>query len=97
MQKVITINLNGNAYQIEETGYGALVGYLDGAQRQLRDNPDRMEIVADLEQAIADKCARYLNPQKTVVAAREVDDIIREMGPVEAVASGADACEQQLP
>jgi len=90
MQKVITINLNGNAYQIEETGYGALVGYLDGAQRQLRDNPDRMEIVADLEQAIADKCARYLNPQKTVVAAREVDDIIREMGPVEAAASGAE-------
>ena len=37
MQKVITINLNGNAYQIEEAGYGALVGYLDGAQRQLRD------------------------------------------------------------
>lgn len=90
MQKVITINLNGNAYQVEETGYGALVGYLDGAQRQLRDNPDRMEIIGDLEQAIGDKCGRYLSAQKSVVTAREVDDIIREMGPVEAAASGTE-------
>jgi phage shock protein PspC (stress-responsive transcriptional regulator) len=88
MQKVITINLNGNAYQIEEAGYGVLVGYLDGAQRQLRDNPDRMEIIGDLEQAIADKCVRYLNAQKTVVTISEVDQIIREMGPVETTAGG---------
>jgi|SRR5450759_1175061 hypothetical protein len=27
MQKVITINLNGNAYQIDESGYAALVAY----------------------------------------------------------------------
>jgi phage shock protein PspC (stress-responsive transcriptional regulator) len=88
MQKVITINLNGNAYQIEEAGYGALVGYLDGAQRQLRENPDRMEIIADLEQAIADKCVRFRTLQKTVVTSLEVDQIIREMGPVEAAAGG---------
>jgi phage shock protein PspC (stress-responsive transcriptional regulator) len=88
MQKVITFNLNGNAYQIEEAGYGALVGYLDGAQRQLRDNPDRMEIIADLEQAIADKCVRFLSSQKSVVTAGEVDQIIKEMGPVEAAAAG---------
>ena len=90
MQKVITINLNGNAYQIDETGYAALVAYLEGADRQLRDNPDRAEIVADLEQAIADKCRGFLGPHKTVVAAAEVDQIIREMGPVDG-AGGADA------
>ena len=83
MQKVITINLNGNAYQIEERGYDALTAYLDAAQRELRDNPDRDEIVADLEQAIADKCRRYLAANKTVVTNDEVDTIIREMGPVE--------------
>jgi len=84
MQKVITINLNGNAYQIDDGGYAALVAYLEGAERQLADNPDRAEIVADLEQAIADKCRGFLNPHKTVVTAGEVDQIIREMGPVEA-------------
>jgi phage shock protein PspC (stress-responsive transcriptional regulator) len=83
MQKVISINLNGNACQVEESGYDALIAYLEAAQRQLRDNPDRDEIVADLEQAIAEKCQRYLNAHKTVVAASEVDTIIKEMGSVD--------------
>jgi len=90
MQKVITINLNGNAYQIDEDGYAALVAYLDGAARSLKDNPDLAEIVADLEQAIADKCRGFLAPHKTVVTTAEVDQIIRDMGPVDG-AGGADA------
>lgn len=83
MQKVITVNLNGNAYQLEEVGYEALGRYLADAARQLADDPDRAEIIADLEQAIADKCARYLKAQKNVVTAGELDQVLKEMGPVE--------------
>jgi phage shock protein PspC (stress-responsive transcriptional regulator) len=82
MQKVISINLNGNAYHIEESGYEALRAYLDGAAALLKDNPDRPEIISDLEQAIAEKCAAYLNPHKTVVTAAEVDRVLADMGPV---------------
>jgi phage shock protein PspC (stress-responsive transcriptional regulator) len=82
MQKVININLNGNAYQLEEGGYVALQEYLARAERELKDNPDRAEIVADLEQAIADKCQKYLGPHKSVVTSAEVAQIIAEMGPV---------------
>ena len=67
MHKVIVINLSGNAYQIDEDGYHALRAYLDRAAAQLAGNPDRTEILLDLEQAIADKCQRFLSPQKTVV------------------------------
>ena len=90
MQKVITINLNGNACQIDKSGYATLVAYLEGAERQLTANPDRTEIVADLEQAIADKCRGVLGPHKTIVTATEVEQIIREMGPVDG-AGGAEA------
>jgi hypothetical protein len=90
MQKVISINLNGNAYQLDETGYDALHDYLARADRTLAANPDRAEIMADLEQAIAEKCQRFLPPHKSVVSAREVDQIITEMGPIDAV-SGEDA------
>src|SRR5262249_46155089 len=83
MNKVVTINLNSNAYQVDETGYMALKEYLEGAEVQLADNPDRSEIMADLEQAIADKCRKFLGPNKTVVAASEVSQIIAEMGPVD--------------
>lgn len=89
MQKVITINLNGNAYQVEEPGYDSLVVYLDSAEAQLKDNPDRAEIISDLEQAIAERCHNFLGPQKSVVTSSEVDQIIREMGPVDADAGDA--------
>src|SRR5262245_30404662 len=84
MHKVISINLNGNAYQLDEDAYLALSAYLDRAQAALRNNPDRTEILGDLEQAIAAKCSRFLGPQKTVVSKSEIDQIITEMGPVEA-------------
>jgi phage shock protein PspC (stress-responsive transcriptional regulator) len=84
MEKVVTINLNGNAFQLEEPGYAALRSYLERAQASLQENPDRAEILADIEQSIAEKCARYLNERKTVVTATEVAAILAEMGPVEA-------------
>ena len=83
MNKVITINLNGNAYQLEEGGYDALHQYLANAARQLAANPDRAEIIADIEQAIADKFRALLGPHKTVVASPEVAKVIAEMGPVQ--------------
>jgi len=83
MNKVITINLNGNAYQLEEAGFEALRTYLDHAARSLAGNPDKDEIVADIELAIADKCRALLNALKTVVTAREIEQIIAEMGPVD--------------
>jgi phage shock protein PspC (stress-responsive transcriptional regulator) len=39
--------------------------------------------MADLEQAIADKCRTFLGPHKTVVSADEITRIVAEMGPVD--------------
>lgn len=83
MQKVVSISLNGIAYQLEEPGYDQLRAYLERAEARLRESPDRAEIMGDLEQAIGEKCARVLSPHKTVVSALEVERIIAEMGPVE--------------
>ena len=91
MQKVISINLNGHAYQVDEPGYHALVESLAGAERALAGNPDRTEIVADLEQAIANRCRQVLGPHKSVVSAADVEQIIKEMGPIEAPAATEDA------
>jgi phage shock protein PspC (stress-responsive transcriptional regulator) len=82
MRKVTTINLNNNAYQIDEDGYEALHAYLERAERALATNPDRAEILADLEQAIADKCRLALGPYKTVINTAEIERILKEMGPV---------------
>jgi phage shock protein PspC (stress-responsive transcriptional regulator) len=101
MQKVITINLNGTAFQLDERGYDELRAYLEYAESQLTGNPDALEILRDIEQSVAEKCQRLLGPGKTVVTAAEVAQILREIGPVEtagsavwpsaAAASGANA------
>lgn len=93
MQKVIAVNLNGNAYQVEEQGYDALVAYLARAESTLETNPDKSEILADLEQAIAEKSQKYLGPNKSVLSFEEMDRILSEMGPVEngTIPSGASA------
>lgn len=90
MNTVIIINLNGNAFHLEESGFASLRAYLERAQAQLKDNPDKAEIMADLEQAIADKCAHFLRPHKNVIASAEIDEVLKEMGPVQSD-SGADA------
>jgi len=90
MNTVIIINLNGNAFHLEEPGFASLRAYLERAQAQLKDNPDKAEIMADLEQAIADKCAHFLRPHKNVITAAEIDEVLKEMGPVQSD-SGADA------
>ena len=86
MERVVTINLNGNPYPLEEPAYDTLRGYLERAQATLADNPDKAEIIRDLEQAIADKCAAHLSPSKTVVTASEMTRV----GPAGAPSSTAD-------
>ena len=83
MRKVTTISLNGNALQIDEEGYEVLRGWLEQADRNLASNPDRAEILADLEQAVADKCRASLGSHKTVVSEVEIRRILIEMGSVE--------------
>lgn len=83
MRKVTLVSLSGNTYQLEDGAHEALAAYLERASRALAANPDRAEILADLEQAIADKCDSFLGKHKTVIVAAEAAQIIREMGPVQ--------------
>jgi phage shock protein PspC (stress-responsive transcriptional regulator) len=84
MRAVNTISLNGNAWQIESVGCEALAAYLKSAEARLAGDPDREEILADLEQAIADKLARHVSAHKNVVSAEEIALALQQMGPVEA-------------
>lgn len=83
MERVVTINLNGNPYQLEAPAYDALRAYIDRAEAALASNPDKAEIVRDLEQAVADKCAAHLGPAKSVINAAEMAKVLEEMGPVQ--------------
>src|ERR1700684_3948196 len=89
MNKVVTIHLDGIAYSLEEGAYDALRAYLDAAKTTLSQNPDKDEIIKDLEQAIGAKLSAYLNAHKNVVTQVDVDAVLAEMGPVAAEGEGA--------
>ncbi len=91
MNKVITINLNGRAYQVEEEGYNKLRDYLQSAGEKLSNDPGKEEIMSDLEQAMAEKCDQYLQKNKTVVTNSDVESIISQLGPVQGQTSSAEA------
>jgi phage shock protein PspC (stress-responsive transcriptional regulator) len=93
MDRVVTVNLGGNAYALEEAAYTALSAYLAAAERALAANPDKTEIIKDLEAAIADRIAGHLHAHKTVVTAAEMAETLAAMGPVE----GAEAGDREAP
>ena len=96
MNKVITIHLHGRAFQVEEPGYNKLQQYLAEAATRLDKDPDKEEIVSDLEQSIGEKFNRFLTPGKTVIMEKEVEVVLNEMGPVQAE-EGRENKDQEAP
>jgi len=88
MQKLITVNLDSRLFQLDERAYDALRAYIEHAESQLGANPDRVEIVRDLEQSIAEKLMKPGEPPRTIVTVADVDDVLRQIGPVDAGAPG---------
>ncbi|PZN35265.1 MAG: hypothetical protein DIU71_00410 [Proteobacteria bacterium] len=84
MKRVTTVNLSGNAYQLDEDAYQVLEAYFAQAETRLANDPDRSEILGDLERSVADKCLRYLGEHKNVITRAEAQQIVEELGPVEA-------------
>lgn len=91
MKRVITASLNRNAFQFEEDAYARLEGWLADASARLQGDPDRAEILADLEQSVADKCTRRLPTGRAVITLDELVPALQEIGHVEAVESASSA------
>jgi TM2 domain len=70
MRRVITVNLGGNAFQLDEDAYERLRAYLSLSESRLAANPDRAEIMGDLERAVAD----HIVTNRTATSAVVVSD-----------------------
>ncbi len=84
MQRIaITARLNRSTLQFEEAAYACLENYLAEAARTLRGNPDEAEIIADLEQAVADQCTKRMPLEQGIVTLAELQPALEEIGPVQ--------------
>jgi phage shock protein PspC (stress-responsive transcriptional regulator) len=84
MQRIsVTARLNRSSLQFEEAAYARLESYLAEAARTLDGNPDQQEILGDLEQAVADQCARRTRPEQGPVTLAELEPALEEIGSVQ--------------
>lgn len=89
MQRIaVTASLHGVTIQFEQAAYDRLEAYLAEARGALAGNPDRDEILTDLEQAIAEQCKHRMRLDAVRVTLRELEPALAEIGSVED-ASGA--------
>lgn len=97
MQRIaITVRLNGLDLQLDQAAFDRLQAWLDDAGRALAGNPDRAEILADLEQAVADQCQRRLPAGRPIVTLAELGPALEEIGAVQAP-GGAEAAPAARP
>jgi phage shock protein PspC (stress-responsive transcriptional regulator) len=79
----VTARLNRSTLQFEDAAFQRLQAYLGEARGTLAGNPDQDEIVADLEQAVADQCTRRLPPGVLVVTLAVLQPALDEIGSVQ--------------
>jgi phage shock protein PspC (stress-responsive transcriptional regulator) len=89
MKRVVTIELNGMSFNLDEDAYDALRAYMRRAEAQLAADPGRAEVIADLERSIAEKCQPLVGPQKNVVTAEELRAVLAQIGVVEGASDAA--------
>src|SRR5512134_3304709 len=91
----VTVSLNRSTLQFDEAAYARLENYLAESASLLEGDPDPQEILSDLEQAVADQCARRLPPGQAVVTLAELAPALEEIGVVQSPTASV-APEQPL-
>jgi phage shock protein PspC (stress-responsive transcriptional regulator) len=90
----ITARLNRSTLQFDEAAYARLEAYLAEASGLLEGDPDPQEILADLEQAVADHCTRRLPPDRKVVTLAELEPALDAIGTVQVPGAAPSAQER---
>ncbi|AHM63093.1 phage shock protein c, pspc [Flammeovirgaceae bacterium 311] len=82
MKKSISINISGLLFNIEEDAYEQLKRYLDEIKLYFSGYEASGEIVADIENRIAEIFSTKVGPQKQVLTESDVEALIAQMGNV---------------
>lgn len=99
MQTVSHVSLGGHPapFQLDEDGYESLRSYFERARSRLEGDPDRDEILRDLEQSIGDRFVTLLHSGTRVIAGSEVDAILGQVGTVDLDGGNGTVREVQPP
>ncbi len=83
MKRTVSINLNNQNFQIEEDAYDKLATYLESIKRHCGVGADAAEVIADIENSLAEKFKLTITPYKEIITIEDVHNLIKIMGTVE--------------
>ena len=95
MHRIATVvRLNRTTLQLDDSAYARLERYLEESASLLEGDPDPEEIIADLEQAVAEQCTRRLPSNQSVVTLAELEPALEEIGSVQLPGNGSASSSQ---
>jgi phage shock protein PspC (stress-responsive transcriptional regulator) len=80
MKKVISINIAGVSFFIDEDAYVKLNVYLEKLNKRFGENDEGQEIIADVETRFSELFAERINPKTGVITIEMVEEVIQIMG-----------------
>ena len=80
MNKVISINIGGSIFQIEESAFEKLNSYLIELKNHFRSKPEGNEIITDIENRIAEILRSKITPNKAAINIEDVNEVTTSMG-----------------
>ncbi|EIL98588.1 phage shock protein PspC [Rhodanobacter thiooxydans LCS2] len=82
---MIHVGLSGHTttFLLDEEGYRSLRSYFERARSRLGGDPDREEVLRDLEQSIGERFAALSPSGGRVIAGNEVDAVLGQVGTVD--------------
>ncbi len=85
MDKSIVIGLTGHTdqFRLDTNAYDRLARYLDAASDRLRHDPDRAEVIGDLERSIGDKLAAAKGTDDRLMTTADIDRVLEAIGTVD--------------
>ncbi len=99
MKKVMSVNIGGLVFQIDNEAYAKLEGYIAALEKQFRGTEGSEEIISDIESRIAEIFQEKVKAGKESIGSVDIEEIIRIMGAPkdleeEKEASAQDAAER---
>ncbi len=100
MKKAIHINISGLFFYLDQDAYDLLTLYMDQLNTHFSKSPEGKEIIADIENRIAEILQDKLSDNKQVISVDDISEVINIMGKPDDIDSEAnldDNVEAQAP
>ncbi|MBM3937586.1 MAG: PspC family transcriptional regulator, partial [Sphingomonadales bacterium] len=90
MNRIISANINGFVFQIDEVAYDQLKQYLESLRLRITEK----EVYDDIENRIAELFSHMLNSGTEAIFINHVEDVIAQIGSAEELGDAMDSADR---